>query len=133
MTDPPRGSNISAVRTQSWFSARSCIRSSMVAPDNSGVPDRKVRVGCPAVCDSMVRKVRVPGAGGRAGRKAGSPAPTTTTTTPPPVLRPGWPQGGHPPSSSDQLLGLGQGVAQDLLHLVEVLLPADQRRRDVHD
>src|SRR5262249_51765990 len=73
-----RGSNIRAVRTQSWFAARSCIRSSMVAPDSSGTPDKTVRVGFPAVCDSMVRKRRVPGdrrAGRSNGRVAGSHDP----------------------------------------------------------
>jgi len=55
MTEPPRGSNISAVRIQSWLAARSCIRSSMVAPDSSGTQDKTVRVGLPAVCDSTAR------------------------------------------------------------------------------
>ncbi len=60
MTDPPRGSNISAVRTQSCSAASSCMRSSIVAPDSSGTPESAVRVGFPAVCDSMVLKVRAP-------------------------------------------------------------------------
>ena len=34
---------------------------------------------------------------------------------------------------SDEGLRLGEGVAEDLLHLVELRLPADQRRRDLDD
>src|SRR3712207_1303854 len=41
--------------------------------------------------------------------------------------------GGQGGPSSDEALGLGQRVPQDLLHLVELRLAADERRSDLHD
>src|SRR3712207_3658191 len=43
------------------------------------------------------------------------------------------PRPGGAGAASEQLLGLGEGVPQDLLHLVELRLPADQRRGDLDD
>src|SRR3712207_7909629 len=41
--------------------------------------------------------------------------------------------GGQGGPSSDEALGLGQRVPQDLLHLVELRLAADERWSDLHD
>src|SRR3712207_883067 len=48
----------------------------------------------------------------------------------PPRACEGW--GGRGPSS-DQVLGLGERLPQDLLHLVELRLAADERRGDLDD
>src|SRR6516164_10388660 len=52
------------------MSARGSVGACRTQPDMTGPPDKTVRVGFPAVCDSMVRKLRVPG-GRRPGRSNG--------------------------------------------------------------
>src|SRR6185436_11909330 len=57
MTSWPRGSNISALRIQSWLARKSSRRSLMVAPLSSGPPPDTRRTGLPQVWPSRQEKV----------------------------------------------------------------------------
>src|SRR6185436_260218 len=57
MTSWPRGSNISALRIQSWLARKSSRRSLMVAPLSSGPPPDTSRTGLPQVWPSRQEKV----------------------------------------------------------------------------